>query len=498
MHGVLRRRVLALTCTLGLCGAGIAPTAGASDLRLVEAAKQGDAAAVARLLQQGADVDAPQGDGATALHWAAHWNDGGMLDRLIESGANVDAANDLGATPLWVACAGRSTAAVRRLLEAGADPDARLHAGETVLMRCAYTGDAAAVEALLDRGADLDAAEPSRGQTALMWAAASRQPAVTRVLLERGSAIVARTESVRQLRGTGLRSTTSPAGATEFDAGGFTPLLFAARHGDAGSARLLLDAGADVNDAAADGNSALVVAAMSGHARLAELLLERGADPNAAGAGYAALHAAVLRADAGLVRALLARGADPNARLTRGTPVPRWTYQYILTLREKGATPFLLAVKYLEPGIARLLAAAGADPLATFEDGTTALMASVGLGMSRSVTRRSRLIAPELVAAEWADEERVLASVRAAVAAGAAGAVHAATESGNTALHGAARNGFTTVVELLEEHGADLDAENEDGTTPRDLLDARRAAAPGREPRSREADVRVDVLTEAT
>ena len=496
MHRALRRRVPASVCVLALCGAWVAESA-ASDRRLVEAAKQRDEEAVARLLQQGADADTPQGDGATALHWAAHWNAVDTLDLLIDAGATVDAGNDLGATPLWVACAARSTAAVLRLLEAGASPDAHLHAGETVLMRCAYTGDAAAVEALLDHGAEIDATEPSRGQTALMWAVASRKPAVTRVLLERGAGAGARTEAVRQLRGTGLVSTTSPAGATEFDAGGFTPLLFAARHGDAGSARLLLDAGARIDDPAADGNSALVIAAMSGHARLAELLLERGADPNAAGAGYTALHAAVLRADAGLVRALLAHGADPNAPLTRSTPVPRWTYQYVLTLREKGATPFLLAVKYLEPEIARLLAANGANPLATFADGTTALMAAVGLGMSRAVTRRSRLIAPELVAAEWADEARVLESVRAAVEAGAATTIHAVTETGNTALHGAARNGFTTVVDLLEVHGGDLDAANEDGTTPRDLLEARRAAAADEERPPHHADVRVDVLTEA-
>lgn len=496
MHRALRRRVPASAWVLALCGAWAVQTS-ASDLRLVEAAKQRDAEAVARLLEQGADADAAQGDGATALHWAAHWNDAAMLDRLIESGADVDAENDLGASPLWVACAGRNAAAVLRLLEAGADPDSRLHAGETALMRCAYTGDATAVDALVARGAEIDAVEPSRGQTALMWAAASRQPAVTRVLIERGAAVDARTEAVRQLRGTGLRSTTSPAGATEFDAGGFTPLLFAARHGDAGSARLLLDAGAGIDAPAADGNSALVIAAMSGHARLAELLLARGADPNASGAGYTALHAAVLRSDARLVRALLARGADPNARLAHSTPVPRWTYQYILTLREKGATPFLLAVKYLEADLARLLAAAGADPLATFEDGTTALMAAVGLGMSRAVTRRSRLIAPELVATEWADEERVLASVRAALEAGAGTAIHAATETGNTALHGAARNGFAAVAGLLELHGGDLDAENEDGTTPRDLLVARRAAATYHERPPRDAGARAAVLTEA-
>ena len=445
--------------------------AGGSDRRLVDAAKHRDRAAVGVLLDQGVDADTPQGDGATALHWAAHWNDLETADRLIAAGANVDAANDLGATPLWVGCASRATDVVRRLLAAGADAGGGLLAGETALMRCAATGEPAAVEALLEHGADVDATEPENGQTALMWAAAHRQPDATRVLLAHGAAVGARTIVRRQFRGTGLRSTTSPAGAEHFDAGGFTPLLFAARHGDVDSARLLLDAGADVNDTGADGNGALALAAMSGHPRLAEFLLARGADPNAAGAGYGPLHAAVLRADLRLVEALLARGADPNARLARSTPVPRWTYEFVFTLREKGATPFLLAIKYLEPEIARTLAAAGADPLVRADDGTTALMAAVGLGLSRSTTRRSRLIAPELVSAQWNDEGRVLESVRAAVDAGAADLVHETIRAGETALHAAARYGFTNVFDLLVGLGADPDRASEDGTTPRDLLE---------------------------
>ena len=447
------------------------PAAGNTDREIVDAAKDRDWATVGILLDRGVDADTPQGDGATALHWAAHWNDLRTVDRLIEAGANVNAANALGATPLWVACASRNTEVVERLLAAGADANRGLLVGETVLMRCTATGDPAAVQSLIEHGADVDATEPENGQTALMWAAAHRQPEVARVLLAHGAAVDARTVTRVQFRGTGLRSTTSPAGATYFDAGGFTPLLFAARHGDIDSARLLLNAGADVDDTGADGNGALALAAMSGHPRLAEFLLARGANPNADGAGYSALHAAVLRADRSLVRMLLAWGADPNARLTRSTPVPRWTYEFVFTLREKGATPFLLATKYLEPDLARMIAAAGANPLARTDDGTTALMAAVGHGLSRSTTRRSRLIAPELVSAQWSDEDLVLETVKAAVDAGAADTLRETIRAGETALHAAARYGFTSVVDYLVGLGADLDWETEDGTTPRDLLE---------------------------
>ena len=451
----------------------VGPSAEGADLRLVDAAKTKDWEAVGTLVRENVDVDTAQADGATALHWAAYWNERDTLEQLIGAGARVNTENDYGATPLWVACANRHVGIVERLLEAGANANLGLRSGETLLMRCAHTGDAVAVRALLTHGADVHAREPSRGQTALMWAVANRHPDVARVLLESDAAVDARTTAVRQLRGTGERSTTSPQGTTYFDAGGFTPLLFAARHGAVDSARVLLEAGADVNDRGADGNSALVLAAMSGHETLARYLLKRGADPNASDAGYTALHAAVLRSQPRLVQALLARGANPNVQLVKGTPVPRWTYQFIFTLREKGATPFILAAKYLEPELLRMLAAAGADPLLSMEDGTTVLMAAVGLSLNRSTNRRSRLIAPELVAAEWADEGLVLDTVKAAVDAIAAIAaiINETGRGGNTALHGAVRNRFRTVVEFLVARGGDLDIENGDETTPRELLE---------------------------
>ena len=99
--------------------------------------------------------------------------------------------------------------------------------------------------------------------------------------------------------------------------------MFAARQGDLESAKLLLAAGANPNDTGPDGMTALVLASYSGHGDVAAFLLSKDASPNAADAGYAALHTAVLRGDVELVKTLLKYGANPNARITQGTPITR-------------------------------------------------------------------------------------------------------------------------------------------------------------------------------
>ena len=98
----------------------VSVTAAAADLRLIEAIKKADHVAVRALIEQGLDVNTPEGDGATALHWAAYRNDLESADLLLRAGANAKAADDEGVTPLWVACPGGSQALVGRLLEAGA------------------------------------------------------------------------------------------------------------------------------------------------------------------------------------------------------------------------------------------------------------------------------------------------------------------------------------------------------------------------------------------
>ena len=393
-----------------------------------------------------------------------------------------------------MACARGHGALVERFLAAGADPNGALGSGETALMAAARAGSPEAVNALLDAGAHVNATETTRGQSALMWAVANRHPAITRALIEHGADIHARTGTRRRVYNMGGSRSAGSASRgialEEVTLGGSTPLLFAARSGDLESARLLIAAGADVHDTAADGNTVLNVAAHSGHASLAGFLLDEGADPNAAPLGYTALHAAVLRgtlrdrgvanddpgAGVPLVRALLEHGADPNARLIKGTPVRRWSHDFAFMDRWVGATPFWLAARFLELEMMRVLAAAGSDPRLPSRDGTTPLMAAAGQGYNRgggSAFIRNRrdfssynpVESAALGSTIPAAEER-LAREAVAVALGLGADVDAANDAGDTALHAAAAHGMNSIIELLASRGADLRSENRRGETP--------------------------------
>ena len=363
---------------------------------LIEAAKGGDWEAVRALLEQGADVTATAPDGATALHWASYWDDVETAELLIRASADVSAANDLGATPLWIASLNGSASMVRSLLEAGADPNAALLSGETPTMTAARTGSPRVVEQLLAAGADPNASA-TRGQTALMWAASQRHSDVVGVLLEHGADVHARSETWSQVMAVSPHS--SPANQAHVPHGANTALTFAARVGDLASARMLVNAGADVNAADARGVSVMVLAAHSGFGDLVEFMLNEGADPDAAEAGFSALHVAIMRRDEDLGRVLLAHGADPNTRLTNWTPTRRSSRDWHFHPALIGATPFWLAARFSQPGFMGLLVEHGADPLFVHRvhyvgasgsygaggvnEETTALMAAAGMGGSR-------------------------------------------------------------------------------------------------------------------
>ena len=459
---------------------------GASDdPPLLLAVKQQDTGAVRALLQQRVDVNAVEGDGATALHWAVYRDDAELVDLLITAGAKVDAANDLAITPLYLASVNGNAAIAKRLLDKGANPNAASETGVTPLMEAARSGSVDVVRALLARGAEVNIKERDRGQTALMWAAARQHPDVVKLLLDHGADVHARTR-VRKLTvmlDQGPRRTVKTAAqdGKQIDAGASTPLLFAAQTGDVGSASLLIAAGANPNDKAADGSSALVLAIFSGQPGVASLLLEKGANPDAAEAGYAPLHVAVLRGDVESVKALLAKGANPNVTITRGSPVRRFGSQWALPTPLVGATPLFVAATFLEVELVRLLLAAGANPSLGLSDGTTPLLAAAGVSVEKE-TRPTDLIRWNIVDSDQPviprDERDVLEAVKLLLNAGSD--VNHANATGDTSLHAAAGAGMTSLIQLLADSGARLDIKNKAEQTPLALTMPKAGPAQGR------------------
>lgn len=431
------------------------------DLRLIEAVRNQDMQAVRALLNQQIDVNVQQGDGATALLWAAHWNDLDTADLLIRAGANVNTANDHRITPLSLACTNRSAALVERLLKAGADPNKAIATGETPLITCAGAGSADGVELLIAHGADANAKEPSQNQTALMWAAAEHHPDVMRVLIEHGADLGAHTKK------------------------GFTALHFAAREGELEGTRVLLAAGPDINIRSrpdpsekgggpsyeateSAGATPLLVATVRGHVPLALFLLEQGADPNIADAGFMPLHWAAgsweseianpnfgitdpmsgipnRQAKLQLVRALLAHGANPNGRATAHPPGFAGGYPDLA-----GATPFFLAAAATDMEMMRLLLDSGADPKLATKNNTTSLMAAAG------VNRR--------LAESRVTEQEALEVVKLLLDLG--GDAKTVSTTGETALHGVAYHGWNRLLQLLVDHGANVNAVSRAGITP--------------------------------
>jgi ankyrin repeat protein len=429
----------------------------AADLPLVTAARNTDKESVRRLVQEKVDVNAAEPDGTTALHWASYRDDLESAELLIKAGANVNAANDLGATPLWTACLNGSAAMVRRLLQAGANPNAALLLGETPLMVAARSGNADAVQQLLAQGANVNA-RAARGQTALMWAAAQKHPDVVKALLANGADIAARSETWSQMEAV------SPHGILEYNReipyGRNTALMFAARVGDLESARLLVAAGAPVNDEDAWGVSVVTLAAHSGFVDLVEFLLDKGADPNRSAAGFTPLHEAIMRRDEALIRTLLAHGADPHARLQTWTPTRRQSSDLHFEPELVGATPYWLAARFWQPNVMKLLVELGADPLfihrsdrmvdgkegRAYEhryDATTALMAALGMGGGGNA---------------WVQPDRsqrealTLNTVKLAVDLGVD--VNATNTDGRTALDAAKTLKYESVVAYLTSKGA--------------------------------------------
>ena len=183
---------------------------GAVRADVADAVMHGDKAAVIKLIEQHADVSAPQADGATALHWAVFRSDKEMVDILLKAGANPKAANREGSTPLWLASVNGDAPIVEALLKAGADANEHLPLGRTPLMAASRTGNVDAIKVLIDHGADVNVKETLRGTTPLMWAADEGHAPAIKFLIDRGADFKARSNPAERGRGPALGKSNDP------------------------------------------------------------------------------------------------------------------------------------------------------------------------------------------------------------------------------------------------------------------------------------------------
>jgi ankyrin repeat protein len=508
---------------------------------LIEAVQADDRASVARILALRPNVNRQLDDGSTALAWAAMRCNIEITQLLTKAGANPNLANEQRVGPLYIAIQNGSTPIVQMLLARGADPNFARLDGETPLMLATRLGQIQVMKMLLDRGADVNAREKKFGQTALMWAGG--YPAATRLLLDRGADIHA-VSKIWKITATIYTPTTSTIGKTGIpwnndgtwsgSQGVQNALLFAVQQHDPESARMLLDAGVDVNIRAADGTTPLLAAlykwdplgkefvagtgapAASGSSahfgpdvQMGNFLLDRGAKVQIAdSAGYTPLHGAALAVAAittggrdrsaygnhrtlkdkqsaakqdpamaaklkealALVRRLLDAGADPNRQTLYPTEGPVGDVR--INPAPPGSSPFHIAADSDCLELVELLAEKGANPNLLRKDGHT----------------------PFSVAVLSID----LPIVKEMVARGATLSLHynptdhfadpvkpiSLTRGNQTIMHIAAGAGAPEIIEYLYSLGVGLDAKNSMAETPLDLADHQERY---REARAREA-----------
>lgn len=526
-------RRLVLHTAFGLAGACLlGGLVLAQSATVTDATRRGDREAVRALLKAGADVNAAEGDGTTALHWAARSGDADLVQMLLSAGANVRATTRLGAyTPLMMAAQAGHSAAVAALLAGGADVEARTTTGTTPLMFAAQSGDTRTVTMLVEGGAKVDARESAMEQTPLMFAAANNRTDVVKLLLARGAdkGATSKVTDLNKLsmggfgggrRGTGGAPTdgnrpVDVAGVTRQyrynelvgSTGGITPLQVAARQGFLETVKALVEAGADVNQRnPGDQSTALVVATVNGHFDVGVYLLDHGADPNLATdnglaplygtlnvqwapkANYpqprAYLQQSVTHIE--FMKRLLAKGADPNGRLVRKIWYSGYNFD-LAGIDEVGATPFWRAAYGGDLEAMELLLAAGADPL--IPTTKPAGRPPTGDGDRFTVRDVSGLppvpvggpgVTPLHAAAGAgyaegfaANSHRyapsgLLATVKFLVERTGAD-VNAVDHEGNTPLHNAAARGDVAMIEYLVSKGADVKRVNREGQTTADM-----------------------------
>ena len=501
------RKTSIMRIQFGILWIAAVPLVASPPSPVADAAMKGDRAMVRSLIAKKADVNAPQGDGATAIQWAAYHDDLEMANILIAAGADPKAASREGATALSLASESGSAAMIERLLKAGADPNQKSRNGETPLQFVARSGRIDAMKVLLDHKADVNARESLRGTTALIWAAEQGHADAVKFLIERGANVnaVSNPDSkggtaylappiqarLRSEQGAGgLRANRSrpaasaaedlvanadaAAAAQAFgrsqntDGGGLSALVYAAREGSLETVRALVEAGADVNLPTHYGWTPLLTATQNRNYRIGEYLLANGANPNIANqGGWTPLYIATdnrnieggdypVRAPdidhLEYIKLLLNKGADVNARVCGakstatqcvGDSTETRTIFTMQWVYEDGATPFWRAAQSGDTALMKLLLDKGANPKIATAHGVTPLAVASGIGWVEGITF------------EWSEKEN-LEAVKLCLDLNIDPNI--ADDEGRTALHGAAHKGRNEVIKLLVAHGAKLDA----------------------------------------
>jgi ankyrin repeat protein len=476
---------------------------------LLDAAESGDHAAALHLASaKGANVNAADADGSTAIMYAAANDDLELVRALIKAGANVKLKNQFGTSALTEAAIIGSAPIVGALLKAGSDPNFKTPNGETPLMAAARSGKIDAAKALLDAGADINAKETWGEQSALMWAAAQSQADMVKFLASKGANLNDHGK-INQWE----RKIIQEPRPKDMNKGGFTALHYAAREGCAACVQNLLAAGADPDSEDPDRETPLLLALENMHFDTAAVLVKGGADldkwdlfgrspvymaadvstlPTKGNGAVAVIPSPDKLTALDVARMMLERDANPNIQLKRRPPyrdVPqdRGGDQMLA----QGATPLLRAARGGDDKFIALLLEYKALVDLPSKEGITPLMAAAGVDYGARVTRgRNRT------------DEGVLASMDLLIKAGANvnarslldrrignayrpgdSAASAATQRGRrdsqvpsanaapnqTALHGAAEHGFDKFIEFLVAHGADLTAKDASGRRPLDV-----------------------------
>lgn len=444
--------VIAITLTL-------AAGAMAASMGLADAAHNRQKAAIEELLKQHADVNASDVEGMTALMWAAHWNDFSLVQTLLNAGANPNLKSAFENSALYEACLNGNAAMLEALLRAGADANASRGEGETALMTASRAGNAETVKVLLAHGADPKAQESWRHETALMWAAAENHAAVVRALIAAGADVNAKS-IVWEWPKLKLRS--GDLGVALPD-GGLSTLMYAARQGALEPARLLVEAGADMNYKEPQGYTGLLIAILNGQYELAAMLIDKGAKIDD---GALRLTVEVrdmdksdkhpAPTDYGKVRSLdfMKILIDHGAAMD-GEFKPRLPQRAIM---EGGGpaigSPLYRAARSTDLAAMRLLLDGGANPKYTTQNHSTVLMAAAGQNFNKETgtggEQKDAMEAIEMLIARGVD-------------------VNAANDLGQTALHFAAQKGSEKVIEFLAENGAKIDAKDKRGKMPLDI-----------------------------